>query len=252
MANVVAPLCQFVLSRAERIIVLVGGKRLWDADIIGRSLFEAFVKLAFICCKDGRERTKRIMEYSVDTVEVEDLRRSDRCRQILAEADTSEWHKVLDPLLVPSSEESVLRSKWSKGARTKLEQKWSFLSMLCAIDKEIRGANEAPLGLRALLHGYVSATHFVHADRTSFLLLWDRSTRTPEVREKLEEAHAARLLSDGVWFSFLCWPVMARALEIRPESAEGCADIQDELAHLSERFQTVQAEFWATQVSRDS
>ena len=153
----------------------------------------------------------------------------------------------LDPLLLSAEEEAALRKKWTKAARTKLEQKWSFLSMICAIDKEMRGHSAAPLGFRALLHAYVNATHFVHADRTSFELLWDRATRPPHVRDKLEKAHAARLLSDSLWFAFGTWPVMARAIGIRPDTAEGYTEIDDELGRLSKRFQTVEAEFWATQ-----
>ncbi len=96
------------------------------------------------------------------------------------------------------------------------------------------------------------ATHFIHADRTSFELLWDRSTRPALVREKLEEAHAVRLLSDSLWFAFGAWPVMARVVAIRPDTVEGYKDIEDNLARLSKRFQTVEAEFWATQKSSDT
>ena len=251
LTNVVDPLCDFILTRAEAIISLVKRKQLWDGDIISRSLSEAVVKMAFICCKDLTERSQRISEYTIDMIEIEDLRRSDRCRQILAEADVPKWHNVLDPLLLSSEEETALRKKWTKAARTKLEQKWSYLSMICAIDKEMRGTCEIPLGFRTLLHSYVNATHFIHADRTSFLLLWDRSTRQALVREKLDEAHAARLLGDSLWFAFGAWPVVARVVRIRPDIVEGYKDIEDDLACLSKRFQTVEAEFWAAQNRSD-
>ena len=96
LTNVADPLCHFILMRAETIISVVKKKRLWDGDIISRSLSEAVVKLAFICCKDAAERTQRIREYTTEMIEVEELRRNDRCTQILAEADTPKWHKVLD------------------------------------------------------------------------------------------------------------------------------------------------------------
>lgn len=217
-----------------------------------RSLSDAVIKLAFICCKDAAERRQRLREYTTEMIEVEELRRNDRCTQILAEVDTPKWHKILAPLLPSADEEVALRRKWTKAARTKLEQKWSFLSMICALDKEMRSPSAAPLGFRTLLHSYVNASHFVHADRTSFELLWDRANRPPHIRDRLERAHAARLLSDSLWFAFGTWPIMARPIAIRPDTAIGYKEIDDELGRLSRHFQTVEAEFWAMQGAADA
>ena len=112
----------------------------------------------------------------------------------------------------------------------------------------MRGTCETPLGFRTLLHSYVYATHFIHADRTSFELLWDRSTRFHRSCVKSWKRHMPRrLLSDSLWFGFGAWPVVARVVAIRPDTVEGYKDIEDDLARLSKRFQTVEAEFWATQ-----
>jgi hypothetical protein len=70
--------------------------------------------------------------------------------------------------------------------------------------------------------------------------------------ERVEEAHAARLLSDSLWFGVGAWPVVARVVAIHPDTVEGYKDIEDDLARLSKRFQTVEAEFWATQNSSDT
>lgn len=202
------PLLQFILSRIETVTVLTTSDKLWDAEIILRSALETFVKFTFITSADKIEREKRLDEYWNLLAEVNAIKHSEQAKLNLKFLGHLETHNIaFTPILLPKKDENTLRSKWSKSARQKLEQKWSFTEMVASISKNYRGK---PLELfTTLTHGYRMSSHVTHGDETGILIIVERNERTQEEQNVANFAHYLRLLSDSnVYCAFVAVETM--------------------------------------------
>jgi len=245
--RVAAGLGQHASERYQSATLLIQEGRLWDAEILLRSAAEAVFKLLFIARAEEAERVKRLEEYSVTLSRIADLRQSERARSKLATlpGDSPDC-SVFAAIVLPPEAEAQIRAQLPRKVRQALNAKWSFSEIIDWLDSTMT-ARGLPSVTLTILHTYGISSHVLHADERGLALVHDRMARDDDVRAKLENAHAARLLSDVI--AFYALTVIA---------LEGVAAIGDtqslrdaHVAHGTFRAQTepVHAAFRATQAT---
>jgi hypothetical protein len=193
------PLIEFILSRLETVSTLTLLNRFWDAEIIFRSALETFTKVLFITSSEKEIQLKKINEYWNSLKEINSIKQSSQAQKNLKFFSDSELHKLAySPLVLSEAEEKVLREKWPKSKRRKIEQKWSFSEMLIAISKNYRG--EEFSAIIPLSHSYRMSSHIMHGDETGVSIIKERELRTEKERKEVEIAHYLRLLNDCFYY----------------------------------------------------
>jgi hypothetical protein len=226
-------LLYFCGERIDSMLVLADYGRLWDVEILERSLQEATIKMLFICLTDSVERQRRIKEYSQDLYEIDLLKRSNRARDMLSIVDHDEvLRSPLEPLILDSSEEKRLTEKWPQRRRKALEQKWSFSEMLKDLDSFFAQRADAPF-MKVALHNYGISSHLIHADDTALGLVMDRLSREPREQEAMVVAHLLRMLGDTFWFTAMSCIAVKHALGVKSDVVPSTVD---ELAPVFDRM----------------
>ena len=188
-------------TTSESALLLIGKVRLWDAEILIRSVLEGTVRFMFLCNSDEGPREQRVQEYWEDLPESENIRTHNRLQHILSQVDNplaDEWRPFRD-LLLKEEEIGDLQQKYPKNIRGKMEQQWSFGNIVTVM--KLSGLPE--LDFRAMTFNYGLSSHLIHKDATALKLAWDRVFREDDRRNALELAHGTRMLSDIFTFSSL-------------------------------------------------
>lgn len=195
------PLIEFVIERIETVIALTVDNRIWDAEIILRSAMETLAKLIFITTTKGVERENRIYEFWNLLAEINVVKQSEQAKKNLKHLEHLEIPNIaFKPLLLTEQKEKILKAKWTKVERQKLEQKWSFTEIVKSLSKNYRGNT---LGIfETLSHSYRLSSHVTHGDETGILIILERNNRPDKAKELAYFVHYIRLLSDS--FSFCC------------------------------------------------
>lgn len=94
----------------------------------------------------------------------------------------------------------IVREKWPRKVRKALNAKWSFTERVSWVDSQM-AARGIPDITRIFMHRNGMSSHLIHADEQGIGLVQDRYERAEDVRVTLENAHAARLLSDRLSYS---------------------------------------------------
>jgi hypothetical protein len=189
------PIVNFIIDRLEAVSQLITEYRVWDAEIVMRSVIETTVKYLFIVTADKEERNKRLDEYWNSLAEVNSLKMSEQAKKNLAHMGNIETHRLAySPMLLPEEIELQLRSKWTNAERKRLEQKWSFTEMVNALSKNYRG--HALNEFIVITHSYRMGSHVTHGDETGIGIIRERDSRSPFDRELAYFTHYLRILSD--------------------------------------------------------
>ena len=161
----VYPLVEFILCRIETIFELVQHNRLWDAEIILRSVIESFVKLSYISFATEDEKNIRLNEFWNDLEEINLLKFSDQAKLNLKYAQDNEIQRIaFSPLIMPEDIENKLREIWPRKKRQVIESKWSFTNIIKEISGQFKGT---PLEVCILAtHNYRICSHLAHGDET--------------------------------------------------------------------------------------
>lgn len=198
----VYPLVEFILCRIETILELIQHNKLWDAEIVLRSVIESFVKLSYISFAPESEKNIRLNEFWNDLDEINSLKISEQAKLNLKYAQDNEIYKIAyTPLILPENIENKLREKWPRKKRQAIESKWSFTNIV----KEISGQfKETPLEILEIsTHSYRICSHLAHGDETGLGIIAERDSRTQEEQNKAFRGHFIRLINDC-----LCYVVM--------------------------------------------
>lgn len=199
------PLWQLHLSchtTAESVLLLVTYVRLWDADVLFRSVMEGSYKFAFILMSDAKGRKEKLQEYSEVLFEISELKRSSRIRdllKVLPNPDDDEWKALRDMLSTPEREAEI-RGRYNKDHRRAMEQKWSF-GEICASLR--RSSSPHISNLAQMMYSYGMSSHVAHQDSTGVGMVWDRVGRDDVRRNAVELAHGSRLISDMCTMAWL-------------------------------------------------
>ena len=201
---------------SESAVLLVAHNRLWDAEMLIRSVLEGSYKLAFLCAPDAQERAARVSEYYDDLPEMGRLRTHERLSTLLSTVSdpaADQWRPFRD--LILSDEEAIrLRDRYPRKERQALEQKWAFLPIAEALSRD------AALGGQSLLtmgYSYRIGSHMVHQDADAIKIVWEREQRSQIRNDAIVLSHAARELSDLFYLGFFRVLAAYRAKNIQTD-----------------------------------
>lgn len=233
------PLVEFILERLECVMFLTTNWRLWDAEIVLRSAMETYVKLAFITSAATQEEKElRLNEYWNLLSEVLELKESEQAKKNLRTVPESEVHQIaFSPIILTEEKERLLREKWPKKERQRLEQKWSFSEILNSLSKNYNGSPMPTFDL--LSYSYRTASHVSHGDETGVLIIRERNGRSEEEQNKANIGHYLRFLSDVLNYctqtSFECVTFLKLPKEEYKSFIDNLRGIK-EIEHLEKKY----------------
>jgi hypothetical protein len=238
----------FFCDRAQSITLLVQSWRLWDADILMRSLIESATRLLFVSTRDPQARAEAILELDVDLPEIHHVERSEKAKTAARNATDPEDALIFRGVALRAEEEAELRSRWPKAKRKALKQKWSFSELVPQLER----VNEPSIDLSSFgsaLYSYSLGSHFIHADRAAIELMRDRSLREEAERTLLERSHYARVATEPTMLLFLCLRGVAHAFGMQLDTKDLTLDLVA-LCNSADRhhrdFSASQADFYAS------
>ncbi|MCK9236250.1 MAG: hypothetical protein WDA08_03780 [Weeksellaceae bacterium] len=188
-------LVKFIDDRLSAVWFLTMNDKLWDADIIDRSVLEALIKLNFIVyAPTDEEKQKRLKEFWNDLWEINSLKHSEHSKKHLNHFPDKLSQLAHLSVILTDTEEEELKNKWNRKDRKALEQKWSFSEMLFSLIKDYKGQTfEMMIGLA---HEYRMCSHIAHGDETGINIIAERKSRPVEQRQIVNRGHFIKLLSN--------------------------------------------------------
>lgn len=194
-ANALGLLSTSCLSTSDTSVFLVGLFRLWDVEILVRSVLEGTYKFIAMCVRNDADRCSRVEEYWDHLPELGRIKTHKRAEAFLVTIDNpdSEVWRPIRELVLSKEELNQLQDRYPRKEQDRLEKRWSFgeLSRELA-ESDVPGAKY----LVTMLRSYRLSSHLVHQDSDGVLMIWERDQREPPRREALEIAHGLRELSD--------------------------------------------------------
>lgn len=191
---------QFITDRLSAVWLLTLNDKVWDADIIDRSVLESLVKLVFIVQAPSEEEQKeRLEEFWNKLWEINSLKRSEHSKEMLKNFEEDLIRLAHLSILLSPEEEENLKSKWDRTDRKKLAQKWSFSEMLFSLMKDYKGQPFEML--TGLIHEYRMCSHISHGDETGIGIIQERKGRPESEREIVHRGHFIKLLSNCLAYS---------------------------------------------------
>lgn len=182
------------LMSSESAMLLVAYERLWDAEVVVRTVWEGSLKFAYICTPAAAARAARAAEFTDVLPAVGRLRWHERAKEALAgDLGHAELRPYSDFILSPK-EEASLRQAHPRQQRQRLEQQWSFNGIVRALAAD--GLAEGQDLLPSLLYAYRASSHLVHKSGEGVSMVSDREQREERRRVPLIRSQAARLCSD--------------------------------------------------------
>jgi hypothetical protein len=186
---------------SESALILIANARLWDTEIIYRSILEGTIKLFYLCHGSSEEVIQKCDEFWNIIPEFKQISRHNKAKDFLSKiGDNSlKWLPIRD-ILLKEEDLKELIDKYPTKYRKQLEQKWSFSEMIKTLSSsDIKGFDT----LIAAYYGYSLGSHMTHQDGDAISLKWDRNRRGTDRRTAIELAHGARLISDILSLFFL-------------------------------------------------
>lgn len=183
----------------ESALLLIAYGQLWDAEVLVRSVAEGTLKFCYLL-QHRNSFEVRHKEYSHDLWRIsllKDHQKAELFLSALSDPDAPEWKPVRDRLLTQDQRFEITRD-YPKAQRRALDSRWGFTGLI----GELSRSGDNPFrSFAGFAHGYSLASHIHHADYVGTSLPADRDRRTPERRNSIQLAHAARLVTDC--FSYL-------------------------------------------------
>jgi hypothetical protein len=182
-------------ATGESALILIGNIRLWDADVLVRSVVEGTLKFVFLTFGSLSERRVKLCEFDDDFAAIGQIRRHQRLKDFLSvveNPDADEWRPFRD-LLLSEKQLDELQKKYPKASRQKLNQKWSFAEICLALRRSGQPGYEH---LGHMLYNYGMSSHIAHQDIDGIGMVWDRNKRNAARRTAVELAHGGRLIGD--------------------------------------------------------
>ena len=195
---------RYYSERCQSLSILLQETRLWDCDILMRSIIECASQYMFVCISSEPERSEKIHEYETSLSEIASILRTEKARKAAHNTSDADDAMLIGGAALDSAAEATLRSKWPKASRQALKQKWSFSEIARQLETfKAPGLDLTSYG--SLLHSYGLGSHLLHADQTAMDLMADRDSREAVERALMEAAHFARLTVEPTYLFYLCW-----------------------------------------------
>ena len=203
------PLVRFVIAQlliscqltSESTFLLITNQKMWDAEILIRSVLEGTFKFAYILEGTSIESVEKTKEYWEILPGMARLTRHQRAADLLDVFDgrDSTVQRPIVDLLLTAEEEKELRGSYSRKKRRTLLQKWSFMEIARYFATH---PDESYHCMGTLGYSYGIQSHLVHQDGDGVGMIWERCVRDAKRRTSVELAHAGRLISDACHFAF--------------------------------------------------
>lgn len=182
-------------------LVLVELNKVWDADILLRSVIEASIKFIYLL-DEPAQFNERYFEYAEVLPEMATIKNHLRAKTTLESLALLgiEGHEAFENLLLSDKEFEYLNKKFPKKIRRNIEARWSFNGLLSSI------SSKAPIGsksLQGLSHFYSMSSRILHADWQGIGMPIERDLRPEPSRSNTHIAHSARVISDVYWYCIL-------------------------------------------------
>jgi len=217
----------------ESALILVTHAKVWDADILMRSVLEGTFKLLFMLLGDEKQRRQRAEEYWSILPEAARLvshRRASALMQEIPDAGAPQWAPIRE-LVLPDDVVADIKQKYPKQACKRLKQKWSFMEIAKFL-VEYGDPRYRPLA--SMAYGYGMQSHLMHQDGEGVGMVWERMQRDPVRQESITSAHGARVVSDSCTYAF----VRAKeVLRVNGGSVETISSISDDYRELFEEIE---------------
>jgi hypothetical protein len=188
----VPEIVQFVLtslysscySTSESALLLISYRRLWDLEILKRTILEGTTKLLFIILGSEEDMIQKSYEFYYVIPELKQLNNHNKAMACLTKNEGIA-HKSPEIKSHILTEEKVieLEGKYPKNLRKILNQKWSFSEMIRTLEKE---EPEYTSSITATYYKYSLGSHFVHQDGNGLIRMWDRRELEMPKRNELE------------------------------------------------------------------
>ncbi|MGY3076972.1 hypothetical protein ACVWZZ_003343 [Bradyrhizobium sp. LM6.10] len=195
------------LGNSQSVLYLVGGLRLWDAEIVLRSVFEGTIKFAYLL-ESPATFEERCREYSEVLPTISKLRwhmKSDEALEALG-GQGEPLYQPFREILLPEAEIEAIRKQYPREVRQRVEARWGFTALVAALSRP--GGAFGGVG-RAALHSYMVSSHLIHMTDEGVWMPYERDVRKQARRDAVTLGHASRLMSDCLELTFL------RAISIR-------------------------------------
>lgn len=190
-------------AASQAVLIMVREGRLWEAEMLNRSVFEGTCRFLWLCEGTPDARKDKTDEFLDVMPDLSRLRRHNRAEEYVRLFDSVADAQTLRPirdLILPELELASLRSKYPRADRQRIEHRWSLVTIVRELSKtDLPGMDLLP----AALHTYGMSSHYLHQDGVAVLVRKDREDRGPERKSAIEAAHAARLLNGVISFMLL-------------------------------------------------
>lgn len=241
--SVLAHLSKQCSLTSDSVLALVALGKMWDGEMLVRSVVEGTLRFAYICAGDPVEREQRRAEYSELLPEIAELKhsfRAARLLEVIAAGESRHRRPIQELVLLPERVEELRRKYPTKDSK-QLEHKWSFHSLVDAFTRSDLPAAESA---SALFHNYGISSHLIHQDGTAMHLICDRENREADRRTAIDVAHAARELSDVIEMGALRALVALRIrhLDLRPfrKRYESLHELRSEFHATYQRWESIE------------
>ncbi|OAS16763.1 DUF5677 domain-containing protein [Paenibacillus oryzisoli] len=183
---------------SESSLILVGNVRMWDNEMLLRSIMEGTVKFIYLSLGSNEERERKLTEFWEVLPTISEIKRTKRAKELingLPKPLTNDMGFIKEVILDNETIEELER-KFPRKLRKEIEHKWSYSEIVKELSKHPLYSN-----LQGLFHGYGIGSQLIHQDADAINLLIDHNSRATERREAKELAHGCRQISDIITFA---------------------------------------------------
>jgi hypothetical protein len=220
-------------------LLLAGFERVWDAEILSRSVFEGTVKFCHLL-GDPKNAASRFDEYEISLSDIASLADHEKARRLIeiAPDPRDDMVAVLQEMILTEEKLAEFASKYPRQERRRIQAAWGFTGIVEQMVRNGEGLGELAAGL---LHGYAMASHVAHADYLGIGMVMEREHRPENRRIATHEAHAARVISDQLWYCAFRLIAAYRFIE-KPRTE--ILDLMTNESELSEILKNTQADWY--------
>jgi hypothetical protein len=156
-------LALFSIDRIEALHLLVKADKLWDAEILFRTVLEVFMKFLYIIRQKTPEATKdKLDEYWVHLNEIEKLSLSYEATKLINTKSMGDPERF-QHMVLTAEQKAVLEARYPKDDRKKLNNDWSFNGMYISMLKDKEAKNL--LSLDTIHYFWKMSSHIAHGHK---------------------------------------------------------------------------------------
>jgi hypothetical protein len=208
----VAHLHRLCWSTSESALFLASHGKLWDAEILTRTVLEGTFQALALCLTEPSARSATAEEYLDHMPDISHMRRHRRAGALLKLSSLPLDHPTMRPIsdvLLSAEEIATLEAKYPRKQRSLMEERWSLTKLI----ERVSSMEGAWKELAAMSWSHMVASPIVHLGGETLQVILDREQRSEERRLAIELAHGSRLVTDQL--------VLARLRTIGVYHAEG-------------------------------